>query len=232
MINTCIQRLFGVAAISIGMLFAFAPRSHAVNIYYDVTLNVASLVSNSNGPFSVDFQLSTGAETGNSDNTVRISNFAFTSGSATAITYTFGGETGSLGQAITLVNSNAQDNEFAESFSAGTTSISFEVQQSTYTNQPFDDLFDISILDGSLNSIPTTDPNDGNTLLYSDINTGQSEGNIASTIQTYSSTSGGEAPGVTVTLAVPEPGTYATVLLGAAALVTFGARRRRLSRGA
>jgi hypothetical protein len=217
--NTCIHRAIGAAVLSAALLLALAPKGRAT-LTYTVGINTSPLVSNTNGLFSLDFQLSSGSTFADSDNTVTLSNFIFSGGSAGAISYTSGGESGSMASTVTLTTSDPQDNELAQYFSAGTTSITFNVSETNNTDNPFDDQFAVSLLDGGLNNVTTTDPNGGNTLVLSNLSTGETLASVGA----YQ-TNGTEAPGVTAV--VPEPASIATVLLGAASLLAWGAKRRR-----
>ena len=216
------HRFCCAAAVSGSLLLASSPASRA-NLDYTVTLNTASLVANVNAPFSLDLVLGSGSQFPDTDNTVKLSNFVFTNGSAGAVSYSNGGETGSMTGTVTLTNSS-EDNELSQYFSNTVTSISFNVDETSTTNNPFPDQFDVAILDSGLNNIPTTDPSGGNTLVLENINTAQT---LAS-VNTYRSTATGEAPGVTVS-AVPEPAPVVGVLVG---LGAFGlcVRRRALHR--
>ena len=213
------------ALLSGSLLLAFSPKSRA-DLDYTVTLDTASLVGNVNEPFSLDFVLGSGSQFPDSDNTVKLSNFVFTGGSAGAVSYSNGGETGSTASTVTLTNSG-EDNELAQYFTNTTTAISFNVDETSNTNNPFPDQFDVAILDSGLNNIPTTDPSGGNTLLLENINTAQT---LAS-VNTYQSTATGEAPGVT-TSAAPEPGSVVGLLdgLGALGLCARMKARRRVAR--
>ena len=116
--------------------------------------------------------LGSGSQTPNSDNTITLSNFIFTNGNVGAVSYSAGGETGSMSSTVTLTNS-AQGNELAQQFSSGVTQIQFSVSMTSNTNNPFPDQFDVAILDGGLNNVATTDPSMGNTLVSVDLSTGQ-----------------------------------------------------------
>ena len=174
---------------------------------YNVYLNTASLIGNTNAPFSLDVVLSSGSQVPNSDNTITLSNFIFTGGSVGAVSYSAGGQTGSMSSTVSLTNS-ALDNELAQQFASTVTQIQFSVSMTSNTNNPFPDQFNVSILDANLNNIATTDPSGGNTLLLVNINTGQT----LNSVNTYRSTAGGTGPGVTAV--VPEPASTATLLLG------------------
>lgn len=202
--NLCRSRWVGTLAAA--TLFACATESRAA-LTYNVYLSTASLVGNTNAPFSLDVVLGSGSQTPNSDNTITLSNFIFTGGSVGATSYSAGGETGSMSSTVTLTNSG-QDNELAQQFSGGVTQIQFSVSMTSNTNNPFPDQFNVAILDGGLNNIATTDPSGGNTLVSVDINTGQT----LNSVHTYRSTAGSTGPGVTA--AVPEPASSVSLLLG------------------
>ena len=204
--TTRTYRLCCAAVLSGAAWLALAPQSRAANLNYYVTLNTASLVGNSNAPFSLDVVLGSGAQSPNSDNTVTLSNFIFHGGSVGATSYSNGGESGSMTSSVTLTTSG-EDNELAQYFGNTVTEIQFSVSMTSNTDNPFPDQFDIAILDSGLNNVQTTDPAGGNTLVLANINTAQT---LAS-IQTYQSTSNGEAPGITVTV-VPEPTSLVSLL--------------------
>lgn len=224
--TTFARRFFGAAVIAAAFLFAFAPKGRA-DLTYVVTLNVASLIGNANGPFSLDVALSNGATFPDADNTVKLSNFSVTGGSLGAVSFSSGGETGSMSSTVTLTNSS-EDNELAQLISANVTQISFSVDETSVTDNPEEDQFDVAIFDNNSNNIPTTDPSGANTLVLSNINTAQT----LSSVGTYNSTAGGEAPGVTTAAAVPEPGSIASVLLGLAAAGLFTRKAFRRSAAA
>ena len=218
------HRLCAAAVVSGSLLLASSPKSRA-NLDYTVTLNTASLVGNVNAPFSLDFVLGSGSQFPDTDNTVTLSNFVFANGSVGATSYSNGGETGgSMTGTVKLTNSS-EDNELAQYFTNSVTSISFHVDETSVTNNPYPDQFDVAILDSGLNNIPTTDPSGGNTLVLENISTSQTLASAA----TYQSTANGEAPGVTA--AVPEPAPAAGVLIGLGAL-GLCVRRKALGRAA
>ena len=197
------------AAFSAFLLLASAGHSRA-DLIYSVSIDVASLVGNPNGPFSLDLQLLTGS--GNVSNKVTLSNFIFTGGTLLgAPDFTTGGESGSLSSTLILTNT-ASDNEFAQEFSGGVRNIQFNVDETlnsevvgsgTATN----DQFNVAIFDLNGFNIPTTDPSGADVLLSSEI---ASTDTLAS-IHTYTST--GADPGVRVS--VPDGGSTGILLLGA-----------------
>jgi hypothetical protein len=221
--TTRIFRSFTKVALSASFLFALASASHAANLVYFVTLNVASLVSNPNAPFALDLQLVPGSN--NVTNSVTLSNFIVTGGTLTGTPdFSFGGASGSSASSIVLTNSNATDNEYAELFSAGVTQIQFKVTETSNSETvgsgtPIPEQFNVAIYDNTQSNIPTLDPSGGNALLSSAIVSGQT----LSSVQTYSSTS--PDAGVTVSLStVPEPASAGLLLIGACAMI---ARRKR-----
>jgi len=215
------------AALSAALLIALAPSAQALStpdFDYTVTLNVASLSSNPNQPFSLDLQLVQGS--GNVTNTVHVYNFS-TTGTASGFTgtsYNNGSETGSIAPGGSVVLTNSQsDNELAATFAAGTQTISFNVDETPNTEvvgsgTPIPDQFNIAILDSGLNNIPTTDPSGGNTLLTSALG---EEPNVT----TFSSLT--PDGGVIVTEAVPEPSSTALSFIAAGGLLGLVLLRRR-----
>ncbi|BCU77542.1 NF038129 family PEP-CTERM protein [Luteolibacter sp. LG18] len=195
-----------------GLLLSVGSASAAL---YHVSIDTSALTLPANsgsGPFSLDFQLNSGATTGN--NTATISNFNFGGGGGPFDTATLiGGASGSLPGTITLTDTNAF-NEFYQSFTAGSV-ISFDLNLTENIDSgAIPDSFSFSILDGSLANIPTT--GFGDTLLQVDIAAG-SNVNLSSATGSYA--------GVSVT-AVPEP---SSALLGLVAVAGGVLRRRRRS---
>ena len=206
----------GAALLSTAFLFVLAPAARATtfpNLNYSVTLDLSSLGANPNGPFSLDLQLVQGS--GNVTNTVTLSNFVFTGGSASGTPdFTYGAETGSLASSIVLTNTDS-DNEFAEAFSSGVTQISFNVSETpnsevVTSGTPIPDQFNAAILDANLNNLQTTDPSGGNTLISSALSSNET----VDSVDRYS------------LVAAPEPSTYTTLLGGLAALGVMMFRRR------
>jgi hypothetical protein len=215
----------GAAVLSSALLLALAPAARAAfNVPdndFTVTLNVASLGLNPDAPFSLAFQLIPGS--GNVSNTVKIYNFSFTGGSPVgAPDFTAGSESGSVGanQIATLTNSSAV-NEIDEEFSAGTTSISFNVDETPNaevvgSGTPIPDQFNISIYGQSGNNIATIDPSGANTLVESDLGPEY-------TLNAYN----GSGNGVAVLVATPEPSATALSLVAAGGLLGLVLIRRR-----
>ena len=224
-------RILGAAVVLIATSFVLASGAKAQstnaipNLVYYVTLSDLNALPTTAGENSLDFQLITGS--GNVTNTVTLSNFVFTGGSADSSggIYTTNNVTGSLGSSIvlsSLIGQGGQVNEFDESFTTNVTSISFKVtvtpNDEVAAGAVTPDQFNIAIQDGNGTNIPTTDLFGGSTLANESI---ASTNNVAS-INTFSGT--GPDTGVTVS-AVPEPSTYALIGLGALMLVMVARRR-------
>ena len=210
--------LLTTAFLSALTLGAQAAQPTFPNLTYNVTLNLSSLGADPNSPFSLDLQLVSGS--GNVSNTVTLSNFVFTGGTASGTPdYTSGNESGSLASTLTLTTGTTpvaqSDNEFAEAFSSGVTQISFSVNQTpnsevVTSGTPIPDQFNVAILDTDLDNIPTSDPSGGNELISSAITSSET----SATVDRYT------------LLAAPEPSTYATLLCGLAGLGALMLHRR------
>jgi hypothetical protein len=177
------------------------------------TVNTAPLVGNANGPFSLDFQLTDGSGTLAGPNTVTLSNFVFTGGNPTGSPSLTGGATGDLSSSVVLSDSANFLNEFFQSFSPGTTKISFVANLTTNIDPGLTpDAFSMAILDNTLLNIGTNGP--GDNLLLVNIN---KHTLTASDAQRFTSTS---PAGVTVA-AVPEPSSFGMVLAILVGLLGF-----------
>jgi hypothetical protein len=223
--NSLLKKTCGAALLSTAFVLAFAPAARATeptfpNLTYSVTLNLGSVDLNpANGPLSLDLVLNTGS--GNVTNTVTLSNFVFTGGTASGTPdYTNGLESGSLASSVVLTSNTpntASDNEFEEAISSGVTKITFNVSQTpnselVTSGTPIPDQFNVALQDGNFNSLATTDPTGNNNLLSSAISSSET----ASQVKLYTLS----------TAAVPEPSTYATLLAGLIALGAMTLRRR------
>jgi hypothetical protein len=196
-------------ALGAGVLFV-AQSGSAATIEYYVDVNTASLVGNSSGPFSLDFQLNDGSGLGDANNTATINNFSFGSGNASGTPNLAGGASGDLSSAVNLTD-GAPFNEFYQTFNAGNT-LAFDVTLTLNSDAgQTPDSFAFAILDNNLYNLPTTGV--GDTFLM--VNLGPTP-----SVTTGLSTS----PAVTVSVAaVPEPGSLAWVSLG---LMVFGLWKR------
>jgi hypothetical protein len=193
----------------------------AATFNFHVDLNVSSLVGTPNSPFFLDFQLNEGS--GSLANSVTITNFLFTGGSATGSPQTFGLATGTLGSSITLNdNTSSPFNEIFQGFTAGTTDIQFDVTLSQNSPGITPDGFIISILDSEANNPPiaTTDFT-SSSMITVPIGAANSLGDV----QTFTSTSPAGATATVTPAAVPEPSSMVALIGGVGCLVTL--RRRR-----
>jgi hypothetical protein len=202
------------------------PAARATSLSYWVILNTTSLLSDSNAPFSLDLQLATGS--GNVSNTVTLSNFTFNGGTpAGSANYTDGSESGSFASSVTLTNASA-NNEFAEQFSTGVSSIEFKVTETENTEEvtsgtPVDDQFNVYLDDNNANTgyfVPSLAPDGSDALLEAPL----FENATISSVATYASQS--PDAGVVTTAVVPEPSSVGMLAMAAGA-VGFAFRRFR-----
>jgi hypothetical protein len=212
--STCSAVLLSAAAFC--MLTPAARATPLPNLTYSVTLNLSSLNLASGGPFSLDFQLNTGS--GNVTNSVTLSNFVFTGGTATGTPVTFGSESGTLATDLILTNAGS-GSEFTEALSSGITQISFSVSQTpnsevVTSGTPVNDEFVVDIQDSNFSNVPTTDPSGANTLVESALNETATGTSIAGHVNEFS----------LAVVATPEPSSYAMLIGG---LVTLGVMLRR-----
>jgi hypothetical protein len=227
--NTRITGAFSALFLSAALL-AFAPAARATtypNLTYNVTLDLSSLGNDSNTPFSLDLQLVSGS--GNATNTVTLSNFVFTGGTASGTSdFTSGNESGSLASTLTLTTGTSptaqSDNEFAEALSSGVTQVSFSVNQTrnpevVTSGTAIPDQFNVSVLDSDLDNVPTTDPSGAANDTYTLVSSAITSSETASQVNLYALD----------VAAAPEPSIYATLLVG---LATLGAAIRFRSRHA
>jgi len=224
--TTNILRTFSAALLSTAFLLALGATSRA-DFDFTVTLNVASLIGNGNGPFSLDLQLVAGSQT--ATNTVTITNFQLAGGAFTGSqTVVAGGVSGSFTSTPLVLTNSSLDNEVYQAFGPNVTSISFNVDETNHTDSPTPDAFNVAILDGSDNNIPTTDPNtdDVNNDEWALVKSTSGTQSVGQVGVYNSSPSPAEAPGVT-TLVVPEPGSAALLLFGGLGLCF---RRKTLRR--
>ncbi len=185
---------------------------------YHETISTASLPSLGAGNnYSLDLSFVDGG--GGVSNNVSVGNFSFGGGGTiVGSASSFGGVTGDLTGTVAFDKSNALQ-DFNQGFSAGTTSVSFDVT-TTANGSITPDTFAVTLLDNTGAAITTTAP-DGASLFTQPIDlTLASNGSFAGS-SVFSGT--GSFSGVSVA-AVPEP-SRALLLVGA-----FGAlimRRRR-----
>lgn len=187
---------------------------------FGVSVDTSSLIGNSAGPYELGFLLIDASGTGDGNNTVAISNFAFGGGSPGPVdpSGTIGGASGNLTSTVTLTD-NSFFNALSASFTPGST-LSFSVNMTTNPDSTIDpstgltgDQFDFLIFNSANQAIATTDPTGGNTFANATV------GPSGLTVQEFA------IP--TATTPVPEPSTVFLLGFGLVLLIAFS--RRRLS---
>ena len=183
---------------------------------YHATINTAALPTLSSGNYSLDLSFVDGGS--GLSNNVSVSNFTFGGGGTiVGSAAPLGGVTGDLTGTVAFDKSAALQDLY-QGFSAGTTSISFDVT-STANGSITPDTFAVTLLDDTSTPI-TTNAGDGYSLFTQPIDLALAGGTFSGS-SVFSGT--GAFSGVSVA-AVPEP-SRALLLVGA-----FGAlimRRRR-----
>lgn len=209
-LNSYLNTTLGAIAAAFALISMPATQAAVIQTVSINTAPLLGLPANGSGPFYLDFQLNGGGALGN---TATLSNFNFGGGSLLGGTeMSIGQASGTLASTITLTADSANAfNEFYQSFTPGST-LTFDVTYSTNVNVPVADLFIFSILNSSLENIPT----DGfaNSLVTLSIDS------VLPAAQTFSGT--GDFAGLTA--AVPEP-SRALLLVAGLGVGIF--RRRR-----
>lgn len=229
---------FGCCAL-VGLAFVSARPAAAQNYGYHVSLDASPLVTSDAGPFTIDFQLTSGIALDGGRTQAMIDNITFGGGAATGSPTLVGGASGSLTSGVTL-----QTSSFLNDFQQGFTPqglLEFDLcLMTTAANPPRDpaDGFSFAILDSTGTEIPTLGFFDigSDVLLSVDL-----DGAGTPTVLTYPTDdtfppAGGttpivmDAPSVTPedAVCVPEPGWSALLgglLVSAAVLVRRRPRR-------
>jgi hypothetical protein len=201
------------AAILASTCLLASHQAEAALFHFDI--NTGVLNNASGNPFALDFTLISG---GSFSNTISISNFVFTGGTATGSTTPTGSVSGDLGSSITLTSGTNFFNDLYQSFSNGTTDIKFDVNTTTILGGTPDN-FSVSILDNNAVPLFTTDATNS-TLAALEIHTNTGVDPIV--VSTFQSVAPSPA-GVTVTV-VPEPASSAGLIGGLGMLLAY--RRR------
>ncbi len=189
------------------LLLTAAVSAIRADVVKTVTLDTVNLGALPGGPFSLAFELADGSGTGDGNNSVALSDFQFGSGGSVSGSplFLFGSALGDLSSTVTLTDAAAAS-VFVQSFAPGDT-LSFDLSYTTNVDAGTPDEFIFSILDGSLNPIPTSSSSPLSPFLVIDIDSDQPA------IQTFSADSV-PAPSVAdAPSAVPEPSSAALMLI-------------------
>jgi len=226
--TTMLKNTLALFASAIALLGAPALRAQVLT--FNVDLNTATLSADSaNAPFDLDFQLNYG-NSALASNTVTLSAFTFTGGSALGSAVTSGSATGSLASSVALTaNSTHPFSELFQQFSSGTTDIKFTAT----VNEPGPNVgvptqFSAAILDQSLGfpaQLFTTAP-DTASLVTLDLSASNTIANVGAYTSTSSADGNTAVPGVMASItAIPEPSTTAAIFGGVVMMFAFVTRR-------
>ncbi len=195
-----------------------ASASLSVGVYIDT----APLIDHPAGPFSLEFQLIDGSESGDANNTAVLNAFAFGGGSPTGAPSVLGGVTGNLLSTITMIDSSPV-NRYSQSFDAGTY-VYFQVALTTNADRNrIPDEFSASILDRSGVAIPTADAPENAFVVIDGL---EQTVEYSSLYVTQGPAAGGPPIHIPIPMvaATPEPGTF---LISGVALCALALMRRR-----
>ncbi len=212
--------------LSIALFTTFSALCSA-DVVYNVSLKTAPLIANINGPFALDFQLTSGNTTSGVVNAAALSQFQFGTGGSAGTGSPFsnsGNASGNFAATITLNTSGGTFfSEFSQYFKPGDTL----TLQLDLTNDPqptaTPDEFTVQLIDSTGNEISTTDPSGSNSLLILDL--------TGSALNPLIYTTNGDDVSITPILetsATPEPGTVWLVCLAGAPLWAWRRRKRRV----
>jgi hypothetical protein len=134
-----------------------------------ISIDTASLEGNANAPFTLDFQFSDGSGTGDGNNTITLSDFNLAGGSLT-LTSESGGVTVDDTPFEIQMTDISFFNESQFRFVPGAT-LTFDLSTTSNADVGTPDTFTLAILDGSLNDLPTSNPDNGVALIEYDFPT-------------------------------------------------------------
>ncbi|HTS21211.1 MAG TPA: NF038129 family PEP-CTERM protein [Casimicrobiaceae bacterium] len=204
-----------------GLLAAIAPAPASAG---PITGSVSLDTSGLSGPFEIAFVFIDGSGTGDANNTVTLSDFAFGAGGSAGTvdtTLTTGGVSGDLGSGVSIVDSDFL-NIFASSFTPGSVfSFDFSITTNVDAGGTPDQLSMVLLLpDGT--PVATTDPSGIDALLTLDIDSASPQfATFASEVT--------PAPVVTLSTTVPEPTSVVLLTLALGLLSWIGPGRRSVA---
>ena len=209
----CVQVFKATFVAALVALLTCASTGYAGSFHVRIdTSGLGSSPASAGAPFSLDLQFNDGGVLGN--NTVQVTNFTYSGGSATGSAIATGGAAGDIGSTVTFDNSDVFQ-ELHQTFTPGTL-LAFDVNLTQNVDGLTPDSFVVAILDKDLLNIPTTGM--GNSLVQIDINqaTGPLVVNVGSGTGDYVSVN-----------VVPEPTSLTIAGIGIGAIVGYGWRRRK-----
>ncbi len=225
--NLAILLKAAAPAAGLALLLTLAVRpARADSITANVTVNTSGFVGSAD-TFELFFQLNDGSGSGDGNNTVSLSNFAFGaggSGGAVDAVNSYGAYSGTLASGLSMTDSQAF-NAVAAFFTPGA-QLTFQLQDTfTSIDSPTPDEFAFAIID---NGVPlnTSDPSGSGSMF--DVNFTSA----SPTPDIYTDATDSITPTLAVAGAntVPEPSTWALLSSGLALLAGLAEKRRRTSR--
>ncbi|MBZ5673919.1 MAG: NF038129 family PEP-CTERM protein [Acidobacteriia bacterium] len=201
------------------LLLTVAVSAIRADVVKTVTLDTAGLGILPGGPFSLAFELADGTGSGDGNNSVVLSDFQFGFGGSPSASplFTLGAVLGDLSSTVTLTDADVA-NVFVQDFVAGDT-LSFLLSFTTNVDAGTPDEFIFSILDSSLNPLPTSSASPLSPFLAIDLDSANPA------ILTFDGI-GVPAPTVAdAPSAVPEPSSAALLIIPLVAFVWAGRRK-------